>query len=74
MQDLISTESSFLPIIKIVFLVGFLIYIVFAFILVRQVDLMTETLELGHEKIIKYISVAHMVFSVLVFLLALILL
>ena len=52
----------------------FLIYIVFAVVMRRQVNLMTDTLELGQEKTIRALSFAHLVFAVFVFFFALVVL
>lgn len=65
---------SFWPILKIMFMIGLLVYIAFAVVMVRQVSLMTKTLELGHENFIKYVSIGHLVFAIGIFLLALIIL
>ena len=65
---------SFLPILKIFALIGLGIYIVFALVLVRQVQLMTDTLEVGFEKPIRFLSFVHLLFAVAVFVLALIVL
>jgi len=61
-------------IVKIAALFGLLIYIAFAIIVVRQVTLMTNTLDLGHEGTIKILSKAHLLFSILVFFFALVIL
>lgn len=61
-------------IIKIAVLILLSIYLVFALIVVRQVKLMTSTLVLGFEAPIIFLSFIHLVFAVLVFLAALIIL
>ena len=43
-----------------------LIYIVFAFVVVKQVKMMTDTLELGYEFYIKVLSYLHLAFAILV--------
>ncbi len=70
----LAADLSFWPILKIMFMIGLLIYIFFAVVMVRQVSLMTKTLELGHENFIKYMSIGHLVFAIGIFLLALIIL
>jgi hypothetical protein len=70
----LAADLSFWPILKIMFMIGLLVYIVFAVVMVRQVSLMTKTLELGHENFIKYMSIGHLVFAIGIFLLALIIL
>ncbi|MFZ5932735.1 MAG: DUF5657 family protein [Patescibacteria group bacterium] len=59
---------------KIFALVAFLIYIVFAVVVVRQVQLMTDTLEVGFETVLRFLSFAHLAFALIVFLAALIVL
>jgi len=59
---------------KIMVLFALILYIVFAFVIVKQSRIMTETLELGFENVIKTIAFAHMLFSIGTFVLALIIL
>jgi len=59
---------------KIFVLFGLVIYFVFALVVVRQVQLMTETLEVGFETQLKILSYLHLAFAILVFLAALIVL
>ncbi len=65
---------AFLAVAKIFFLVGLGIYIVFAAVVVRQVGLMTDTVEVGFEGIIKLIAWVHLLFAIFVFLTAFIVL
>lgn len=65
---------SVLPIIKIFVLVGLAIYIIFSLVVIKQVRLMIGTIEVGFEVPLRLISIAHFIFAVLVFLLALVLL
>ena len=57
---------SIWSIIKIFVMFANLIYIVFALVMVRQVKLMTDTLELGYEKIIIGFSYVNLTFAILV--------
>jgi hypothetical protein len=59
---------------KIFILFGLVIYFVFALVVVRQVQLMTETLAVGFETQLKILSYLHLAFAILVFLAALIVL
>jgi hypothetical protein len=61
-------------IIKIAALVLLGIYLIFAWVIVRQVRLMTSTLQLGFEAPVKFLSYIHMAFAIFVFLSALIIL
>ena len=59
---------------KLMTLVGLGIYIVFAFIIVRQEQLMSKTLEAASERIISILTWLHLGASVIVFILALLIL
>lgn len=59
---------------KIFFLVILLVYIVFAFVVVKQVSTMNRTLDVGIETQIAIASYVHLIFAVFVFLTALFLL
>lgn len=61
-------------IVKIFILLGLGLYITFAFIVTREVDLMNRTLNGFFSLPIKIISWLHFLFSILIFLLALIVL
>ena len=47
------------------------IYIVFALVIIKQVGLMTKTVEVGLGGLIKLIAWAHLIFAVVVFFIAL---
>ncbi len=70
----LAAELSFWLVLKVLLMIGLLVYIAFAVVMVRQVNLMNKTLELGYENFIKNLSVGHLIFAILVFLLALIIL
>jgi len=73
-------ESLTLPvfniwgIIKIFSLVILAMYIIFAFVITRQVKVMTHTLTLGFEPVVRFLSFFHLIFAILVFVTALIVL
>lgn len=50
---------------------GLFVYIIFAFIVIKQVRLMTDTLELGFEKGVKVLSYIHFIVAVFAFVIAL---
>jgi len=60
--------------IKALALVLIGMYIIFAFVITRQVKLMTSTLQLGSETLVKLLSYLHLAFAIFVFLAALIIL
>ena len=73
-METIITGFDIWIIIKILMLLVLGIYIVFAFVITRQVKVMTNTLTLGFEPVAKFLAFVHIVFSVLVFVTAIIVL
>lgn len=61
-------------IVKIFLCFAILLYIVFAFVIVRQVSIMLSTLELGFETPIRILSWIHFLFAITVLILALVIL
>jgi len=59
---------------KFFVLFGLLIYVVFSFVIVRQVKLMIDTLQVGHEGLIRFFSYIHLLFSISFFVFAIIIL
>ena len=59
---------------KIFVIFAMFIYLIFALVVVRQVKLMTDTLEVGFELPIRILSYVHLVFAVLVLLAAFVIL
>ena len=57
---------SIWPVIKIFIIILLSLYIVFAFVMVRQVQLMTDTLEVGFEKQLRFLSFVHFLFAIAV--------
>lgn len=57
---------SIWPIIKAFVLIFMIIYIVFAFVVVRQVQLMSATVEVGFEKQLKLLAFIHLLFAIAV--------
>ncbi|MBI4029497.1 MAG: hypothetical protein HY376_04000 [Candidatus Blackburnbacteria bacterium] len=60
--------------VKAFYLVAFFVYVVFAAITVKQTYLMTQTLEIGLESLVRTLSWAHFIFAMAAFVLAIILL
>ncbi len=56
-----------LLIIKILFLIGLLIYMVFAGVLVRQEQLMADVLEESFEPFLRMLVVGHLLLAIAVF-------
>jgi hypothetical protein len=74
MYNLVAGGFDFWILIKALALVLLAMYIIFAFVITRQVKLMTRTLHLGFESPAKILSYLHLAFAVFVFFAALIIL
>lgn len=61
-------------ILKVFILIFMVLYMIFALVVVRQVQLMTDTLEVGFEKQLRFMSFVHLLFAVAVFLFSIIIL
>jgi len=62
------------PIIKIFVVLALGLYIAFALVVVRQVQLMTDTLEVGFEGPLRFLAIMHLLFAIAVLIFALIIL
>lgn len=69
MLDLNILSTTYIA-IKVAAIFGLLVYSVFAFVIIRQVNLMTETLEIELEGLIKAAAIIHFIFAILVLLYA----
>ncbi len=67
-----SADSSIWFVVKIFYLIAFFVYFVFAAITVKQTYLMTQTLEIGLESLIRTFAWAHLMFAIAVFIIALV--
>lgn len=65
---------SIWSIAKICVLIALVVYIVFSIVVVRQVHLMTDTLEVGFESEVRTLSFIHLFIAIGIFVLALIIL
>lgn len=74
MENILTGGFNTWILIKALALVILGMYLVFAFVITRQVKLMTSTLHLGFETPARVLSYLHLVFAVLVFFAALIIL
>lgn len=57
--------------LKLAIIFALLLYIVFAFIVLKQVKLMTDTLEIGFESVIKVIAKLHLYAAILILIFSL---
>ena len=74
MENILTTGFNTWILIKTLALVLLAMYLVFAFVVTRQVGLMTRTLHLGFDAPAKFLAYFHLAFAVLVFFAALIIL
>jgi len=66
--------DSFLVLFEAFLIIGLLIYLVFALVVVRQTNQMTETLEVGFETPIKILAWTHLFVALATFAAAFVLL
>lgn len=59
---------------KVLVLIALAIYGIFAFVVLRQIQLMTDTLEVGFEAPIRMLGISHLALSLVIFVLALVIL
>jgi Family of unknown function (DUF5657) len=69
MQLAISPEPIWL-ILKVFFIIGLSVYSIFAFVVIRQTQIMTSTVKLQFEGIIKLIALIHFVFAICLLIVA----
>ena len=67
-------NQSIWLLLKVPVLAGFLLYMVFALVVVKQVNKMTETLAVGLESEIKFIAYFHFFLALGTFVVALVIL
>ncbi len=70
----ITTGISVWFVLKIVTILLLSMYLIFALVVVRQVKMMTSTLQLGFEGTVKSLSYIHLIFAILVLMAAIIIL
>ncbi len=74
-QDLIPLLGVSVWFIAKIFVVfAILLYVIFALVVVRQVQLMTDTLEVGFESQVRLLSFIHLLFAIAVLIFAIIVL
>ncbi|KKQ93627.1 hypothetical protein A2865_02410 [Candidatus Woesebacteria bacterium RIFCSPHIGHO2_01_FULL_39_17] len=74
MENFEGIAPSVFTIVKIAVWIFLLLYILFAGVVIKQIRVMTETLEVGFEKQIKVLGIVHFLLAVIVFLLSLVVL
>lgn len=73
-MDLNIFGDLFFSVTKIGLLFFLFLYFVFSFLVNKQVSLMTKTLQVGFDSVLKAISLLHMIAAVMVFIYAFIVL
>lgn len=69
-MDIPFLENMFSSLTKAGLLFFLFLYIVFAFLVLRQVNLMTKTLQVGLEAVIRSVAVLHFLISIVIFVYA----
>ncbi|RJR28630.1 hypothetical protein C4564_04700 [Candidatus Microgenomates bacterium] len=65
------SDSSVWIIVKGILAIGMSFYIIFSLVIVKQVNKMTDTLEIGLENFIRLVALLHLLFATATLLLAL---
>lgn len=72
MEPTVIASFSVWPIVKVFILIALIVYFIFSMLVLRQVKLMTDTVKLGFDLPVKFISYANLFLAAAVFLIALI--
>lgn len=68
------TGITIWSVLKILIIILLAIYIVFSYVIIRQVQLMTDTLVIGFESQLKFLAFIHFLFAVGVLIFSIIIL
>lgn len=68
------TDISVWLVAKVFVLFAIFVYLIFSMVIIRQVGLMTDTLEVGFETPVKFAAALHFILALGVFILALVIL
>lgn len=68
------TSITIWSVLKILIVILLAIYIVFSYVIIRQVQLMTDTLVIGFETQLKFLALVHFLFAVGVLIFSIIIL
>ena len=72
MQVVTSNLPTIWSVVKIFFIVGLSVYLIFALVVVQQVRIMSETVKLSFELPIKILSVIHLLFALVLLVFAIV--
>ncbi len=70
MESIPLLGTSIWLIVKIFFLVALVIYLIFALVVIKQVNIMTDTLDLSFEVPVKILAFLHFLFALAVLIIA----
>jgi len=59
----LAESATFWDVVKIFVIIGLMVYLVFAFVVMKQVNKMTDTLEVGFESQVRSIAWLHLLFA-----------
>lgn len=68
------TGITIWSVLKVLIIILLSIYIIFSYVIIRQVQLMTDTLVIGFEKQLKFLAFVHFLFAIGVFIFSIIIL
>lgn len=74
METILTNGFNIWILIKALSLVLLGMYLIFSLVVVRQVKMMTDTLQLGFESLIRTLAYIHLIFAIFVFIAAIIIL
>lgn len=69
LEELVVTDAFLIA--KILILIFLFLYIIFAIVIIKQVKLMTDTLDVDLDGFVRFISYLHLFFACVVFAIAL---
>ncbi|MBI3397611.1 hypothetical protein HY045_04000 [Candidatus Woesebacteria bacterium] len=70
MEAVVPVGFSIWGIVKVFVLIALLIYTIFAFVVVKQVNLMSRTVQINLSGLLKIVGYIHLIFAVLLFIFA----
>jgi hypothetical protein len=73
-MQVVNSLPTIWGIVKIFFVVGLAVYLIFALVIVQQVRIMSDTVKLSFELPIKILSIIHLLFALGLLIFALVIL
>lgn len=69
-EDFILNGQPLWVVFKSLALIGLVIYIIFALVVIRQVNKMTDTLAVGFEAEVRFVAIVHFILALATFIVA----